>query len=394
MTQDFGGFAKAKRLQASMGLRQAARAMNVSPTYLSRVENNLDPPSAELIVRMSRLYAVNIEDLSARAKKRAAAARGSVIQVSPELTALYRIGSQLPAEEIDEILRAFLKKKNFSKEQIEKELAQLKAELPRIDNNGRDGLFAAKAKPRFLSRTKLSQMACELLARRGISPESYSPPTPVELLAEAEPSIRYRIDKLTCRQNGEPLLLGLTGWNETGEREIVINSALAESTKKCDEHRFNFTLAHELFHAVEHLPRIAPEDRVSAPQFRVCVAVIGQARSHRLSSAERAVTRWVTSVSPRLLSTDEDWREWQANAFASALLMPEWAVTKEFQRRVDTPRVVFSPDQNIRERALDIAGETIFENAIFEKSLSELFEVSRQAMAIRLLELGLVTEKN
>lgn len=391
MNSDFGSFAKAERLKGGRGLRQAAREMGVSATYLSRVENNLDPPSAEIIVKMAKLYGVSIEDLSARARKRLAAARGTAMQGSAELRALYRIGSQLPPDDVDEVLRAFLKKRNFSDEEIEKELAQLKAEFPRIASNGRDGLFAAKVDPRCLSKNKVNQMAYDFLARHGISKRSYKPPTPLELLADAETDIRYRIDELQCRKNGEPLLLGRTGWNEEGEREIVINSAIAESGKKNDDHRFNFTLAHELFHALEHLPRIPAADRVGASQFRICAAVLDAPRPKPLSAAERAVNSWMISPSgARRLFTPEDWREWQANTFSSALLMPEWSVREEFERRTSAEEISVPPDENIREWAVEIAGEMIFTQAVYAKSLHEVYGVSRQAMAIRLMELRLV----
>jgi hypothetical protein len=316
------------------------------------------------------------------------------MQASPELRALYRLGTQLEAADIEDFIRTVLRDKGATEREIEKQLARLKSELPRVAKSARDGLFAAEAKPRFLSKRRINSMACDALNRSGLTSETYSPPTPIELIVESEPGVLYRIEKLKCDRQGNPLVLGLTGWDEWGNRQIVINSVLADSNRESDEHRFNFTLGHELFHAVEHLPRVPREAAAPLARIKVCDAVFIDAKSPRShSAAERAVNSWTANVvGSRRLTTDEDWREWQANVFSSALLMPDWAVTTEFQLRLATD--VMQPDRsaNIRENALRVAGETVFESGVYEKSLADLFAVSRQSMAIRLLELGLVKE--
>ena len=392
----FGSFAKASRLSAGLGLREVAREIGISAAYLSRVENDLDDPSGELMAHMSRLYKVPMEDLTSRsAKPRASAtAHGHAVQSNPELRALYRLGTQLEPADIEEVIRTVLRDKGATEREIEKQLARLKSELPRVAKSARDGLFAAEAKPRFLSKRRIASMAYDELHRSGLSIETYSPPTPIELIAESEPSIVYRIDKLKCDKNGNPLVLGLTGWDESGDRQIVINSVLADSNRESDEHRFNFTLGHELFHAIEHLPRVPKEASAPLARIQVCDAVFvdtGTLRSR--SAAEKAVRSWTATVAgPRRFTTDEDWREWQANVFSSALLMPEWAVRTEFHVRLSTDVMQSDQSENLREAALRVAGETTFSSGIYEKSLAQLFDVSRQSMAIRLLELGLVKE--
>jgi hypothetical protein len=72
--------------------------------------------------------------------------------------------------------------------------------------------------------------------------------------------------------------------------------------------------------------------------------------------------------------------------------MPEWAVSAEFHRRIASDFISASKEGNVRDDALRVAGEILFEDKVFEKSLADLFAVSRQAMAIRLLDLGLVRE--
>lgn len=387
----FGTFAKGARLEKGLGLNQAARLMGISGAYLSRVENGLDSPSGQLMHRMSGTYDVPISELTAHAPKQRASSAAHVhaMQAIPDLRALYRLVATGDSEKIEKFLRKILREKGTPEEDIEKELAHLRSEFPRIRNSGRDGLFASEVRPRFLSATRIALMANEVLQRNNITEATYVPPTPVELIVEREPGVLYRIDELKCDSHGNPIVLGVTGWGERGERQVVINGVLADSPSTADQHRFNFTLAHELFHAVEHLPRI-PKDAAS-PMARMQLFVDAEHVTGR-SAAERAVGRWASAAHPRHLTTNEDWREWQANTFASALLMPEWAVRAEFEARLDCQKVPAAHSETLRETALEIAAEHVFGNDIYEQSLTEVFAVSRQAMAIRLLQLGLVQE--
>jgi len=216
---------------------------------------------------------------------------------------------------------------------------------------------------------------------------------------EMEPEIEYRVEKLKCKSSGEPLVLGLTRWNPEGRKQIVINTVLADSTKASDLWRFNFTLGHELFHAIEHLP-LAP--RTSCESLRRLSPVLdvmfvdrgeegGRARvTAPKSAAGKAVDVWARKTDHKRLVTDEEWREWQANVFSSALLMPGWAVKAEFRDRIATDSISAGRTEDARQLALWAAGERIFDAGVYEQSLAEKFGVSRQAMAIRLLDLELV----
>lgn len=391
----FGPFARARRMGTNLGLREAARAMQVSATYLSRVENDIDPPSPDLINWMAKLYGVTLEDLTSHAKNRsaAAAAHGRAIQNSAELRAFYRLVPKLNPEEIDRVLREILKSRGHSEDEIEGELIHLKSELPRL-SKGQEDLLASRVHPRRLSARRIAKRAESVLASFGLDRESYSPPTPIERLVESVPGIRYRVDRLTCEKSGEPLVLGLTGWNDQGEPEITMNGVLADSQKSSDEARFNFTLAHEFFHAIEHLPLMPVENGVAIARVGVVDISLDKPLRSKMSNAERAVSNWAASeAGPRILLTDEDWREWQANTFSTALLMPAWAVAREFSRRSGQDYVQVQDGESIRERALEIAAANLVGDTVYSKSLCESFGVSRQAMAIRLIQLQLVGGK-
>src|SRR6266581_1025445 len=238
-SESFGSFLRAARIKAGLGLRQVARKIGISAAHLSRVENNLIDPSGELMANMARLYQIGMEELTRRASKprASAAAHGHTVQASPELRALYRLGTQLEAADIEDLIRKMLRERGVTESEIERQLASLKSELPRVAKSVRDGLFAAEAKPRFLTKKRITDMAYQKLYGSGLTEENYQPPTPVELLVENETGVLYRIEKLKCDKRGNPLVLGLTGWDENGDRQIVINSLLADSRRESDEHR-------------------------------------------------------------------------------------------------------------------------------------------------------------
>jgi len=68
-----------------------------------------------------------------------------------------------------------------------------------------------------------------------------------------------------------------------------------------------------------------------------------------------------------------------------------WAVTAEFKRRFGAEAMLVG-SRETPASALLAAGERVFASDIYDQSLADLFAVSRQAMAIRLIELGLVKE--
>jgi transcriptional regulator with XRE-family HTH domain len=390
--ESFGQYARRLRLARGLGLREAARLMGVSGAYLSQVEQDEVPPSLRLIAAMARVYQHRLEDIQSVAQQAGISQRTPTApkQNMEELRSLYRVGGMFTAEEVKSMIRDALRSSGLSDEEIERELSKLSADLPRIRNRGRDALFAAEIKPRCLSKKAIALAADRILEKNGCGQGNYKAPTPIELLVEQEDGVSYIIAPLPST-DGDPVVLGRTRWN-CGLREITINKDLADSNKESDVHRFRFTLGHEFFHAIEHLQ--LPTGRSghlhrSAQEF---VGFVDRAAPYRRSAAERAVNHWVEKSRVRGLDTPEDWREWQANTFASAVLMPEWAVRESFVSRFDAESICVPEDKNTRELALEAAGELISGRKMYLQSIAQVFGVSRQAMAIRLLDLGLVRE--
>jgi transcriptional regulator with XRE-family HTH domain/Zn-dependent peptidase ImmA (M78 family) len=390
--ESFGQYAKRIRLEKGLGLREAARAMGVSAAYLSQVEQDGASASIRVITAMARVYQQPGEDIHQKAVEGGISPRRGAApkQTMEELRSLYRMGGTFTADEVTSMIRNALRASGLSEEEIERQLCKLSADLPRIRNGGRDALFAAEIKPRFLSKDAIAQAANGILEKNGLGQGSYLPPTPIELLVDREEGISYIIAPLPST-DGDPVVLGRTRWNG-GLREITINKDLADSDKESDVHRFRFTLGHEFFHAIEHLQLPTGRSGHLHRSVPLDVELVERAVRYRRSPAERAVNHWVKKQKARGLDTPEDWREWQANRFASAILMPGWSLTEIFSERFDAEFICVPEGENARQLALEVAGELVSGGKMRCQSIAQAFAVSRQAMAIRLLDLGLVRE--
>ena len=127
----FGTFAKAARVHAGLGLREASRRMAYSASFLSRIEAGDERPSPKLLAAMAVAYDIEIEMLTALMPEKAASTYGHVLRNNPELRALFRVGLRLECSEINAILRDVLTRKwRLKGEALKAKLANLKKALP------------------------------------------------------------------------------------------------------------------------------------------------------------------------------------------------------------------------------------------------------------------------
>ena len=215
----------------------------------------------------------------------------------------------------------------------------------------------------WLSKAHISSESNRLIegyeARTG---RPVGPPVPVEDIIERHLGLTLSFDDLEAILEIEDVL----GATYVGTRRISINERLFEDP---GEGRLVFTCAHEVGHWILHR-RYAAE----------------AARTGRVSDA--IVCRSKNAKAPA---------EWQADYFAACLLMPEADVRRAFDGIYGTGALVLHNLRRSIGRPAMTCIEPCAENWPFIASLvcdaGGFTNVSRQAMVIRLQDLGLLVNQ-
>lgn len=220
---------------------------------------------------------------------------------------------------------------------------------------------------RFVPEVHIERAANELLyAYGGTFGEVAAPPVPAEEMLECHLGLSLGFDDLQTRFGGATVL-GAT-WIE--DQEVQIDQSLDPSENPRIEGRYRFTVAHEAGHWVLHRHQLR------------------EARSTPLidGKSEPSIVCRDTASKPPI--------EWQADCFASYLLMPEELVRQAWQDMTGSvvPHVAEDEIKELTERyGLAEGDQPTVEIA---KRMARVFCVSGQAMQIRLTKLGLIlTEK-
>src|ERR1700677_2777242 len=100
-TEKFGAFIRREREAKEIGLREMAKMIGVSPTYLSKIERDEFPPPAEDKVKaIAQIFGFDADDLLARAG-RVASDLSDIIKERPrEIAALLRTTKDLTADDM------------------------------------------------------------------------------------------------------------------------------------------------------------------------------------------------------------------------------------------------------------------------------------------------------
>ncbi len=95
----FGAYVRRERERREIGLREMAKKIGVSPTYLSKVERDEFPPPAEDKVRkIAEIFGIDVDELLALAGK-VSSDLSEIIRERPrELAALLRTTKGLTAD--------------------------------------------------------------------------------------------------------------------------------------------------------------------------------------------------------------------------------------------------------------------------------------------------------
>jgi transcriptional regulator with XRE-family HTH domain len=112
-TEKFGAFIRREREGKEIGLREMAKMIGVSPTYLSKVERDEFPPPAEDKVRaIAKIIGGDADDLLARAGRVSSDITDIIKRHPVELAALLRTTKGLSAEDIARLARQAQKVKD------------------------------------------------------------------------------------------------------------------------------------------------------------------------------------------------------------------------------------------------------------------------------------------
>ena len=110
--EKFGAFIRREREAKEIGLREMAKMIGVSPTYLSKVERDEFPPPAEDKVKaIAKIIECDADDLLARAGRVSSDITDIIKRQPVELAALLRTTKGLTAEDIARLAREAQKAK-------------------------------------------------------------------------------------------------------------------------------------------------------------------------------------------------------------------------------------------------------------------------------------------
>ncbi len=198
-------------------------------------------------------------------------------------------------------------------------------------------------------------------------------PIPVEEILETHLGFTLDFDDLATLMvtDGSPVPADLLGATWIEKKEVFADESLDPTVRPQVLGRYRFTIGHEVGHIVLHGPGAYDPDQFN---------LFGEA-----ANAPR----------PFCKSQDKGFKEVQANQFASCLLMPKSLVLDAWKLRFGDIRPRTGVDAKVRAR---LPGRTNLARAValdrvldlFARTFAQQFQVSAEAMRIRLENLGLL----
>lgn len=103
-TEKFGAFIRRRREEKELGLREMAKKIGISPTYLSKCERDeFPPPSEDRVREIAKILGCDVDDLLARAG-RVSTDISDIIKRHPvQLAALLRTTKGMSADDLSRL---------------------------------------------------------------------------------------------------------------------------------------------------------------------------------------------------------------------------------------------------------------------------------------------------
>jgi len=220
------------------------------------------------------------------------------------------------------------------------------------------------AKVKFLRHSEIENATLCLLAEYGRKyGDVVEPPVPVEEILEAHLALTLDFDDLGKRI-GVPDVLGAT-WIQ--DKLVLVDQSLDPTENPPKEGRYRFTLAHELGHWELH-------------------------RHHFLADAGQP-SLFGDKPKPSIVcrtSSRKEPMEWQADMFSGYLLMPKDMIFATWEARCGNLEPYIAKEEMADLSAKWGLADDAQPTVDIAKDLAHQFNVSGQAMQIRLIGLGLI----
>jgi Zn-dependent peptidase ImmA (M78 family) len=188
----------------------------------------------------------------------------------------------------------------------------------------------------FIPKEEISQRAEDFLHR-------YNPSDTIPV--DIERIVEYDLGIEIIPVPGLKMAFNIDGWISKELKTITIDYNEYTSV----ENRFRFTVAHEVGHYILH------KEIFEILEFG-------------------SVEEWKYNIINRFDSKKYGWLEKQADMFASMVLMPKWHVEEKFKEAAE----------KVTKQGFGIQFDSDLFNQYVSRWMAQLFNVSEQAMSIRL----------
>lgn len=298
-SQSFGKLIWQARRKKGWSQRELAAKVGVDYTYLSKLENDHVEPSEEVIRELAHHLELNAEELMYLAGKmtqRDEEALKELVKANyKEMAALFRRVRSSPG--IDSLVEGV----DEQVARLQKENAELKAKVAKLEKK------LNLLKPyQFYSKDEIEGIANEILRRMQALP-NYEPKFPIDTTRVSD-FLNLNILYETILPNNEGIIVAKI---LPLERTIVVNEDIPELLGAFHAS----TVAHEIGHWVLHVNQ--DEVETLSEQFKINPPVKDTGQAFFCYSASDQMDKYSAS-------SKRDQIEWQAQYFASCLLMPQY----------------------------------------------------------------------